>query len=159
MSDVARKDAFRDYLFSAVEDVGATLEPDDDWAPVMMLIGPEKALFVPLIDGEGNDLTHDLPTLTALIAKESPQLVGRVGMGWASTDLRDQRPVSEREDREEVLVVQIAEAGSRQEVWIGKVQRHPDAPPEVTSWEKSDSTGGVMVEAIQAAMEHTHRSN
>lgn len=154
-----RRDSFRDYLFRAVEEVGTKLGPDEDWAPIMLLLGSQDLTMVPLVDEEGNDLGRDLPTLTSLLTKIAPDMVGRVGMGWASTDLKDKRPVSQREEREEVLIIQIAEPGAPQEVWMGKVTRHPDSHPEVSHWEKSEQTGGVIVEAIQAALEHAHRSN
>lgn len=154
-----RKEAFRDYLFRAVEDVGAALEPDDDWTPILLMLSETELMVAPLMDDEGQDLTRDLPALTSLISKVRPAMVGRVGMGWASNDMKDSRPVSQREERQEVLIIQIVEPGARQEVWISEVIRHDDAPPEIKEWEKSDSTGGMMVEVIQAAVEHAHRAN
>lgn len=159
MPEVMDKERFRSYLLGAVEQVGENLGPDEDWAPILICLNGEAMVMVPLMSEDGDDLTRDLPALTALISKVRPIRLGRVGMGWASTDLSDKRPISEREEREEVLVVQIVEPGEPQEVWMGKVKRSEDSHPVVESWMESDMSGGAMVEVIQAAVEHAHRSN
>lgn len=152
MSDVK----FRKYLLNAVEEVGETLGPNDDWAPVLLSVGHDETLTVVPIDDE--DMARDLPAMTALIVKLRPRIVGRVNMGWASQDPSDPRPIANQESRQEVLVIQVVQPGD-QEVWIGSVERHDDRPPEVTGWEKSEAAGGVMVEVIQTAVEHANRMN
>lgn len=155
MSEQPRFDTFRDAIRTGAEQIRQTLDPDEDWIPTLFLDAPRGFMALPLILPDGTELFGQpgLELVTAVIVKSEARLAARIQMGWAA-DARseDKRRPSDRPDRSEVLILQVAEPG-QQEVWMADVTRNEDAPPDLGEWELSEAAGGPIADALAAAIQ------
>jgi hypothetical protein len=163
LTDPPTVEQFREIIFEAVGDIAATLAPDADWAPVLLIDSPDGFAVCPLTDpttGKSFTGQDSIPEVTALITKMKARMVGRVGMGWAADQIPgdDTRP-TDRDDRQEILIVQIARPQSKQEVWIAEVERNPEQPPKLGEWSVMSDSGGPIAEALQMAVDISGRYN
>lgn len=145
---------FRDSVFLGAEKVRETLGSDEDWLPTMMMDAPDGLMIMPLIAADGTELfgQEGAQQVTATIVKARARMVARVQMGWAAEPVKgDSRRPSDRPDRKEVLIVQVAEPG-RQEVWMADVKRGA-GPPTLDEWILSDGAHGALADALSLAVE------
>lgn len=146
---------FRDSMREGAEKIREQLGPEDDWLPSLMMDTPEGFMVMPLILPDGTELfgQEGIPVVSSYIVMAKARLVCRVQMGWAATPVRgDKRRPTDRPDRQEVLIIQVAEAG-RQEFLMAEVTRHKDAPPELSEWTEAENAGGPLADALMAAVQ------
>jgi predicted RNA-binding Zn-ribbon protein involved in translation (DUF1610 family) len=120
-------DAVRGDYLAAVERVGRTLAPDEDWMPVLFLEGREGRTVVGL-----SDLLSAEPTKTfvstvlmpALIRQADAAMFGLVTTAWvvASGEGSLDLPPSQHPDRFEACVLSVGN-GARHEVWVAPITR------------------------------------
>lgn len=163
MTDPPTIEQFREILFEAVDDIAKDLSPTADWAPVLLIDSPDGFAICPLHDPDTGKLMtgqDSIPEVTALIVKMRARIVGRVGMGWAADQIPgDRTRPTDRGDRQEVLIIQIARPESEQEVWMADVGRSDNAPPTLGEWTLMEGTGGPIAEALQVAVNLSGRYN
>lgn len=161
MTEKPRFEAFRDSIRQGAEQIRVTLDSDEDWIPTLFMDAPDGFMAMPLILPDGTELFGQpgLELVTAVIVRAQARLVARIQMGWAANAVTgDMRRPSDRPDRYEVLMLQVAEPG-RQELWMAEVTRHTDDSPTLGEWELSEQAGGVIAESLAAAVQVASQQN
>jgi len=119
----------------------------------VVLIDCEKGFAVYPLHTELLTGQEGLATVAATVLSLDPKYVCRIQMGWAASyeDGNALRP-SERPDKKEVLIVQVAEKGGQHELWISDIERNGTSPPEIVEWKLTPATTGPLAEAFERMM-------
>lgn len=143
-------DHWRRLSFDGIDQVGAALKPDDDWLPVVLIDCPKGYVVYPLPDPLTGQ--EGLAEVAAAVLALEPRYVCRVQMAWAAdyVEGNDEAP-SQREDKREILMAQIAQKGGEHEFWSAEVERDGENPPQIVKWELQPAAG-PMAEAFERMM-------
>jgi len=123
--------------------------PNDDWAPVMLVQTP--TYIRPVVLGVGAfDEKHKpmiAQVLREIVREEGAVRYAFVASAWSATaaDLdtveqirAGELKVKDAPGAEEILVCSVGDAESEQ-VWICPVHRHEDRPPTLGTWTRQDN--------------------
>lgn len=167
MSSVSFEE-WKEATFDMLEHVGKGLAATEDWMPVITARSPdpdkpseERMNIFPLIDLDGNlDLGRQegMEIVAAAILKMKPTLLSRSQMAWAAPEDKDNDylPPSMREDRTEVLLVQIVDGpAGHSEVWQGTVERS-GSHPVISEWKELTTAEGPLIEVTKRSVFAAH---
>jgi hypothetical protein len=157
-------DQFAEGVKGVVESIAPTLDPDEDWMPVMQIADGEgdvsvfgfdpafmnsearkdalaQRLMVPAIDGFGGKLLATVFTCW-MAHYDAPDENG---------NFNGPRP-SEREDRIEVLIVTVMDS-NKVVAYAAQIERHENSHPTLKAWDTwENQLGGRFVEPLQTAL-------
>lgn len=125
-------------------------KPDDDWTPVMFIeCGDGECGMLPLEPFMGDDLSKEfcadvvMPTAIEVAKARKVVLVlsAWTAQVWCEEELEPIRyiPPSQRENREEVLVVMEYTSEGVARHAMAPIIRHDDSPPELGDWWDDES--------------------
>jgi hypothetical protein len=164
---------FRDTILLMVRDTGKTFQkPDEDWIPVAFLMTPKGMVVVALMDLFRDNAAKDqiAPALTSLFREQKPSMAAMVTSAWMRRldhadpllDLHMQMSsafgIRDHPERTEVLMVEVADAAGKDEIWSAGIVRSEDKPPVLAEWQQwpGEATGrvaGVLQRAFEAVRE------
>lgn len=146
-------DDWRGMSFDGIDQVGSQLEPDADWMPVILLDCEKGFVVFPLQDElEGRE---GLAEVAATVTSLKPRYACRIQMAWSAGFVAGNNEApSQRADRKEVLLAQIAEKGGAQEFWMAEVERDGVKPPQIIKWELAPASG-PLADAFERMMAWT----
>ena len=133
--------------------------PEDDWVPILFLWMPVGLAMTPLVE---DDQATRNAKITAAIALSGCSGAAFVSSAWAikrpakpGKKIRWQdgheRP-SLAPDRVECVVI----AAVTLDGWgstVATIERHPDKPPTLAPWERSEAVDGGILAAMRAGFE------
>jgi hypothetical protein len=143
-------DDWRDMAFDGIDVVGGSLKPDADWMPVILMDCDKGFVVFPL---QGDDQGREgLAEVASAVTSLDPRYACRIEMAWAADYVagNDEAP-SERADKREVLLAQIAQKGGEHEFWMGEVVRDGVKPPQIVKWELKPAAG-PLADAFERMM-------
>lgn len=145
-------------------------EPDDDWAPVAMILGYKEGQeglgvgVAPIPPAWLEDKDELVKLLRKAIKEYRAVAIGLVLSAWMLRLEKDEvehpeldlpRP-SESEDREEILTVSIL-AANEEHFLMAEIKRDNENPPTLGEWETSDDSSGRFVEPLVDALKTVER--
>lgn len=135
---------FRDHVLESVRSMGGTLKPDEDWAPVLFMLGPNGIDFALLVFDR--DTKDAVPAgIAALFKKHKPTLAALVMTCWvrhikmtdplAETILEMCSALGIRNDPQRAEQVQLHVASDHEsELWCADITRS-NSHPALSKWE------------------------
>lgn len=154
---------FRKEVLTKARAAGLTLEPDGEWAPVLLL---DTAVGLEIVALDRLQTEHaEQKLIPPMITKRRARLACRVQGAWGLHGVEHvQRvllggtPPSEHPDRRELVVVIIASA-TRVESFKAEVTRVPARAPLLGMWERQREQQSVIADWMQLALQVADRQN
>jgi hypothetical protein len=151
--------------FESIDDMGRFLrnsaraltktfdDPNDDWAPMLLVSGKTGTSMIGIEVPEEPKIkdvlfTQALPqTIRKMLGK--PKLVGVVLSVWAlegpdAPELRERtrKGISDDPERTEALMLYLGDRESNREMWSAPIFRDGEQGPSLGKWKKLDGTSG-----------------
>jgi hypothetical protein len=163
------------WIKETVENIGTGLEPNDDWIPILGLLGTDKPAIIG-IPNLGDPAVKDTiakKVIPGLIQQGKPNFAALVTMGWmkqydpttlegAAEQARDEAKyergnIADRPGKSECLCIHVVSKDGTERQLMAYVHRHPTLSPKLQWY--LDSTGtkeksaGRFPDALRAGME------
>jgi hypothetical protein len=156
-------DSWRRYVLAAVEQIGKSLGPDDDWMPTLLLDTDAGLAIMPL---EGDLAEHGaLPQIAALMVAQRATFAARVQMSWQISGEDSQRFLAgadttrptDHPNRTEHVTAILGDA-SELEGWDALVTRDERGVPSLGKW-VAVTPDGPVAQSMRGALIVAQRQN